>query len=298
MIDSPENNSKETLEIKLKVATNDCQYKASLLLANHTSLSQEKIKDAMGKGAVWLLRGKNKQRLRRASKKLQAGDILELNYNAQLLSQSVPEPQLVHDAKEYSIWFKPYGLYCQGSRWGDFSSINRWVEVNLPRLTGDNERPVFLVHRLDRATTGLMLLCHSKNAARLFSDMFRNGKMDKRYQAIVNGDFSIFPQYHEVNREVDGKEARSIFSFSGFKGGLSLVDVELITGRKHQIRQHLSSLGFPIVGDRLYGVTKNDKSLKAETRDLQLQSVWLKFTCPFSCEEQSIQVASHQRLSL
>ena len=90
----------------------------------------------------------------------------------------------------YSVWFKPYGLYCQGSRWGDFSSINRWVEINLHKLLDTTERPVFIVHRLDRATSGLILLCHTKNAARLFSAMFQSGNMDKRYQVVVRGDFS------------------------------------------------------------------------------------------------------------
>ncbi|MFL0798764.1 MAG: RNA pseudouridine synthase [Cellvibrionaceae bacterium] len=265
MIDNPKYNSSDVIEAKLEVTAENCQQKASLLLANDTSLSQEKIKDAMSKGAVWLLRkhkqGVSKQRLRRASKKLQAGDVLEINYNPQILNQTVPEPELVFDGKDYSVWFKPYGLYCQGSRWGDFASINRWVEVNLPALIEGNERPVFLVHRLDRATSGLILLCHSKNAARLFSEMFRAGKIDKRYQAIVHGDFSQLPQPCEVNEPVDEKAARSVFSFSSGKEGLSLLDVKLVTGRKHQIRKHLSGLGFPIVGDRLYGLSKSKEAI-------------------------------------
>ncbi len=308
MIDNPKYNSSDVIETRLEVTAENCQQKASLLLANNTSLSQEKIKDAMSKGAVWLLRknkqGVSKQRLRRASKKLQAGDVLEINYNPQILNQTVPEPELVFDGKDYSVWFKPYGLYCQGSRWGDFASINRWVEVNLPALIEGNERPVFLVHRLDRATSGLILLCHSKNAARLFSEMFRAGKIDKRYQAIVHGDFSQLPQPCEVNEPVDEKAARSVFSFSSGKEGLSLLDVKLVTGRKHQIRKHLSGLGFPIVGDRLYGLSKSKEAIpktqKAvdSERDLQLQSVSLRFRCPFSKEEQFIEVATDKRLAL
>lgn len=193
----------DIIETCLTIDADSSQLKASQLLANHTDLSQAKIKDAMQKGAVWLLRGKDKKRLRRASKALKVGDRLELNYNAELLNQVVPEPQLIHDAQDYSVWFKPYGLYCQGSRWGDFASINRWVETNLPKLLNNAERPVFLVHRLDRATTGLILLCHSKTAARLFSEMFQESKMDKRYQAIVQGDLSALPQGYEMDRMVE-----------------------------------------------------------------------------------------------
>ncbi len=284
----------DIIEICLTIDADNQQLKASQLLASHTHLSQTRIKDAMQKGAVWLLRDNGKKRLRRASKPLQAGDKLALNYNAQLLDQPVPEPRLIHDAGHYSIWFKPYGLYCQGSRWGDFASINRWVEINLPGLLNCKERPVFMVHRLDRATTGLILLCHDKSTARLFSDMFREGKMDKRYQAIVCGDFSAFPPNHEVDQMVDGKTAQSFFSHVAFKAGCSLVNVKLMTGRKHQIRHHLSALGHPIVGDRLHGGSE----CLDDSRDLQLQAVSLQFACPISGRDLQFSVADHQRLQL
>ncbi|MEE9334523.1 MAG: RluA family pseudouridine synthase [Granulosicoccaceae bacterium] len=284
----------DIIETRVSVDANGSPLKASLLLANHTNLSQAKIKDAMQKGAVWLVRGNAKKRLRRASKPLQVGDKLELNYNADLLNQLVPEPKLIFDAQDYSIWFKPYGLHCQGSRWGDFASINRWVEINFPKMLNSSERPVHLVHRLDRATTGLILLCHSKAAARLFSAMLQEGKVDKRYQAIVRGDFSVLPQGYKVDQKVDGKEAQSIFSHVDCEGGYSLVDVVLLTGRKHQIRQHLSGLGYPIEGDRLYGDAKKEDDYQG--RDLQLQSVSLRFTCPLTEKERHFSVADNQRI--
>ena len=282
----------DIIEIYLTIDADSCEFKASQVLANFTGLSQGKIKDAMQKGALWLLRGENKRRLRRASKTLQVGDQLNFNYNPKLLNQFVPEPLLIHDAHDYSIWFKPYGLACQGSRWGDFASINRWVALNLHKLTNTSERSVFLVHRLDRATTGLMLLCHSKTAARLFSEMFINGQIDKCYQAIVVGDFSVLSQDYEVDLLVDGKASQSIFSYVDSKNDFSLVNVRLLTGRKHQIRQHLSALGYPIVGDRLYG------QASSKSKNLQLQSVSLRFICPLTQKENHFTVAEHQRLKL
>lgn len=282
----------DLVEITLTLTADDCQQKPSQLLASHAQLPQSKVKEAMQKGAVWLIRGKQRKRLRRASKALKVGDTLELNYNPKLLNQEPPEPRLIHDAQDYSIWFKPYGLNCQGSRWGDFATINRWVELNLPKLTDGRERPVFLVHRLDRATSGLMLLCHSKKAAQLFSEMFKQGQMDKRYQAIVQGDFSGVPQNYEVNEPVDGKEAASLFSYVSQEADRSLVNVKLLTGRKHQIRQHLSGLGYPIIGDRLYGRAEPNEI------DLQLQSVSLSFTCPLTHKPQLFEVAEALRLTL
>lgn len=280
------------IETSVTIDERTSSFKASSVLSEHTNLSQAKVKDAMHKGAVWLYRDSRKSRLRRASKQLQIGDKLELNYNADLLRQTVPECLLMHDAQDYSVWYKPYGVSCQGSRWGDFASINRWVEINLPKIQQCAERPVHLVHRLDRATTGVILLCHSKSAARLFSAMFQKREIQKRYQAIVRGDFSTLPAAYEVKLHVDGKPAHSVFSNVLTNGNFSLVDVELITGRKHQIRQHLSMLGYPVVGDRLYGRDSDDQM------DLQLQSVSLTFQCPIRGSMQSFSVAEHLRLRL
>ncbi len=279
----------QIIETTLTVDSESSRIKPSQLLATHTGLSQAKIKDAMQKGAVWLHRGKNKARLRRASKPLKDGDKLEINYNAELLNQIVPAPELVHDEGDYSIWFKPYGLHCQGSRWGDFFCINRWVESHIASLTGGADRPVFLVHRLDRATSGLMILVHSKTAARLFSGLFKDGKMDKRYQAIVEGDCSDMPKDFTVDAEIDGKPAISIFNCSKSRGNYSLVDVNLLTGRKHQIRQHLKLVGHPVVGDRLYGNANNGDC------DLQLQSVSIAFTCPITNKPQYFEVSEQFR---
>lgn len=280
------------IETTLAIDASNCGRKPSQLLAEHTGLSQAIIKDAMKKGAVWHLRGANKRRLRRASKSLVVGDVLALNYNAELLAADVPAPSLIHDAGEYSVWFKPYGLYCQGSRWGDFASIDRWVALNCPCSHNNSMRPVFLVHRLDRATSGLMLLCHSKSAARLFSAKFRAGEIRKCYQAIVWGDFSIYPQAYEADSVLDDKRCRSLFSCVATDDHMSLLNVELLTGRKHQIRRQLSTLGFPIVGDRLYGDSDN------HARNLQLQSVSLAFDCPLHHAPKAYVVDDALRLQL
>lgn len=282
----------QVIETSVTINAENSLFKASKILAEHTGLSQASIKEAMQKGAVWLHRGQDKKRLRRASKRLTINDELFLNYDADILSQKVPEPQLIHDEQHYSVWFKPYGLACQGSRWGDFASINRWVETNLHRLQNCAERPALLVHRLDRATSGLMLICHSKQAARQFSELFQTGKVDKRYQAVVHGDFSQYPPQMEITSPVDGKAAKSLFTHVEKDRKHSLLDIQLLTGRKHQIRKHLSELEHPIVGDRLYG-----KAEEGEI-DLQLQSVSLQFTCPIGGKEQHFSLAHDKRLSL
>lgn len=282
----------QVIETSVTIDADNSHLKASKILAEHTGLSQASIKEAMHKGAVWLQCGQDKKRLRRASKRLNINDELFLNYDAAILNQPVAEPELIHDAQHYSVWFKPYGLACQGSRWGDFASINRWIEINMHKLLNCAERPAMLVHRLDRATSGLMLICHSKQSARQFSNLFQTGEVDKRYQAIVHGDFSHYEPELEVNTPIDGKTAKSLFTHIDSDAHHSLLDIKLLTGRKHQIRKHLSELKHPIVGDRLYG--KADGG----SRDLQLQSVSLRFICPIDCREQSFSLDKNKRLSL
>ena len=77
----------DIIESSVSVDASNCHLKASRLLADHTELSQAKIKDAMQKGAVWLLRGNSKTRLRRATKLLKIDDKLAINYNEELLKR-------------------------------------------------------------------------------------------------------------------------------------------------------------------------------------------------------------------
>lgn len=284
--------SEEIFTVHYSVTAEDIEngLKSSFLLARESGLSQQKIKKAMQSGAVWLQR-KQLKRLRRASKELFEGDELQLYYNASILQQSVNEPQLISDEGQYSIWFKPYGLYCQGSKWGDFCAINRWVEMHF-----QPQRPTFLVHRLDRATSGILLLAHTKKAAQLFSDLFAQRKIVKSYQAVVEGDARLWDQFIELHQSVGGKKASTLVRCNHISGPYSLLDIRLNTGRKHQIRQHLSIAGFPIVGDRLYGTYDQDSDI--EQANLQLQAVSLAFNCPFSGMPKSYEAPHQQHLDM
>ena len=241
------------------------------LLQQASGLSKQRVKFAMTQGAVWLTRGRNTQRLRRASRKLREGDGLHLYYDAAILAQVPPAPDLVADVGDYSVWRKPYGLRSQGSRWGDHCTVVRWAERHL-----EPERPGFTVHRLDRAANGLILVAHTKRMAAALAALFRERAIDKRYLALVAGDFSAHPNPLRVDEPIDGKAAISEFSLRDVRDGgeRSLVDVRIETGRKHQIRRHLAGLGHPVIGDRRYGHGEDDGV------DLQLTAWRLAFHCP------------------
>ncbi len=244
------------------------------------SLSKAQLKQAISKGALWLTPAKNKkqtQRLRRIKKKLSIGDELHFYYNSEVLATPVPQAQLIADLVDYSVWYKPYGMLSQGSRWSDHCTIARFAQQNLP-----NERPAFIVHRLDRAATGLILIAHSKKAARALSNMFEHHQLEKHYQIIVHGDHSTRSQPEVIDSDVDGKSARSTFTCLAYDSETdhSLIKVKIDSGRKHQIRIHAASIGMPVVGDRLHGIAD-----ESEQCNLQLCAVSLRFTCPLTTEE-------------
>lgn len=243
------------------------------LLHQITKLPKQRIKLAMQQGAVWITRGANTQRLRRAKRRLRIGDEIHLYYDTEILDEQAPEPELIADSGDYSVWNKPFGLRSQGSKWGDHCTVVRWAERHLKP-----ERPAFTVHRLDRAANGLILVAHTKTMAAKLSALFRNREVTKYYRALVNGDFSSQPNPLRIEQAIDGKDAISEFSFqeSVDDGARSLLDVTIETGRKHQIRRHLSGLGYAVVGDRLYGTGATDGV------DLQLAACKLAFVCPLS----------------
>jgi tRNA pseudouridine32 synthase / 23S rRNA pseudouridine746 synthase len=241
---------------------------AITLLSVETGLSKQKIKNAMQKGAVWLTDRNGTHRLRRHSKKIYTGDSLHFYFDPFVLDTGVNNAVLIADEGDYSVWYKPRGMLSQGSKWGDHTAINRWVEKNL-----QPQRPAFIVHRLDRYASGLMLIAHKKKIATLLSDLFKNRKISKRYKVIVKGHFPN--EIMTFNNKIENKAAISHASLIKYNpiNEYSLLEVDIETGRKHQIRIHLSQAGYPVVGDRLFG-DDNEKT------DLQLTAFMLLFTSP------------------
>ena len=154
----------------------------------------------MQKGAVWITDKTGTHRLRRASRKPSIGDELHLYFNRKILNTTIDEPVLLHDAKQYSLWIKPAGVLSQGSKWGDHCTIARWIELN-----DKNQRPAFIVHRLDRAACGLMLIAHGKKIASEFSAMFAKRQISKNYFAYVEGDHSSREIPLTIEEKLDGQ---------------------------------------------------------------------------------------------
>ena len=238
------------------------------LLADETGFSKQKIKQAMQKGAVWLTDSTGTHRLRRKSKKLYFDDVIHFYFDPDVLNEVVDDAILVSDEDAYSVWYKPRGMLSQGSKWGDHCAINRWIEQNL-----EPQRPAFIVHRLDRFASGLILIAHKKKTAAALAELFQKRKINKEYKVIVHGQFPEGTVTYD--NDIDSKPAVSHVSLLEYdkESDKSLLHVDIETGRKHQIRYHLSTAGFPVVGDRLFSTTD-------ENIDLQLTAFKLSFICP------------------
>ncbi len=256
---------------ELHITAKDSQQNAINFLAEHTPLSKQKLKKAMFNGATWLESSIGIHRLRRAKKTLNENDTLHLYYDASIQNSVPAVAELIADEGEYSIWNKPFGMYSQGSKWGDQCTIYRWAEEHLMP-----QRPAFLVHRLDRAASGLIILAHSKKVATAFSRLFESRDIQKQYTASVEGDLTGLTLPFTISDEIDDKPALSrIITVEKRSENTTDITIEIETGRKHQIRKHLSASGFPIVGDRLYGSGQSSE-------DLKLRSSYLKFNCPLT----------------
>ena len=275
------NDISDPTHFELHLSAKNSPQTAIDLLAENCSLSKQKIKAAMTNGAAWLESSIGIHRLRRAKKILTENDTLHFYYDETIQHSKPIAATLIADENEYSIWNKPYGMYSQGSKWGDHCTINRWAEEHLIP-----QRPAFIVHRLDRAANGLILIAHSKKMAIKFSELFRNRNIEKRYSAIVKGSLNKLALPYTIANKIDDKPAISnIISIENnpdkiTESTTSKILIEIETGRKHQIRKHLAELGFPIVGDRLYGTAES-------TDDLQLQAKTLKFICPVTHKQKT-----------
>ena len=239
----------------------------------HTGLSKTRIKDAMVKGAAWRTDSRGKRnRIRRATAKVQQNDPIELYYDPEILSICPPHATLLYDMAQYSVWQKPAGLMTQGTNFGDHCSLLRQAEID-----SQPKQKVFLVHRIDRETEGLVMIAHTVQAAKKLSLLFQQRKVTKIYRANVLGYLGESGRTERINLPLDGKESITDYQIKGYDSvtDVSTVEILLKTGRKHQIRRHFERICHPVMGDPVYGKGNKNNS------GLQLKAVALAFPCPF-----------------
>lgn len=173
---------------------------------------------------------------------------------------------------------KPKGMVVHpapGVYSGTFANALLFHCEGLEKKGFEEHRPG-IVHRLDKDTTGVLIGAKTLEAHAKLSTLFSKRKVEKHYLTVCagrpkEGTFVAPIRRHPVRRKemyVDeaGKEAISHFRLVAEKEDLSLVDVELITGRTHQIRVHLKAMNCPILGDQTYGSKSLNEKFKLESQ--------------------------------
>ncbi len=247
-------------------------------LVKLTKLSLPVLNDVALKGGVWIQRrGKGKiLRIRSLNETIAPEDVVQLNYDPKVLSiPEVAHLDAVYEDENYGVWIKPAGVVPQGSQASDHASVLRYVEKK-------KHKEVFLVHRIDRETHGLMLVAYHSKAAALLSDLFQKNSIKKEYEAIVLGELPPGSS-QTIKASLDDKEAVTHFTVIESQNNKSLLKVTIETGRLHQIRRHLDSIGHPIMGDPKYGKgNKNREGLKLMAAKLLFIDPWTKRQVQFS----------------
>ena len=206
------------------------------------------------------------------------------------------KPKIIFEDEWLLVVNKPSGLAVHGGSGIDFGLIE------LMRHLKPEHRFLELVHRIDKNTSGIIVIAKKRSALRSMQELFRNKKIKKNYLVAVKGNWDFqkkevilrlekkqTPEGHHVNVVEDplkGKLSKSIFYLEKKTPHKSLLSAQIITGRTHQIRVQLAFLGFPVLGDDKYGDFALNKKLHSSgLKRMFLHAHKLSFTHPFTEEK-------------
>ncbi|HZN11230.1 MAG TPA: RluA family pseudouridine synthase [Blastocatellia bacterium] len=201
--------------------------------------------------------------------RLQSGDRVSLVIAAGDRTATTPEPialEILYEDSDLIVINKPAGLLAHPSRTEKSGTLTNALAYHFMATSPAPVRPG-LVHRLDRDTSGAIAVAKTPRAHRILAKAFRQRRVEKRYLALVVGRVS--PDAGEVSAPIgrdaaswprwqvtpDGRPAQTRFAVRLRFAAHTLLGLEPLTGRTHQLRIHCAALGHPVVGDRVYGAT-------------------------------------------
>ena len=221
-------------------------------------LSIHRAKEVVDRGRVFV----NEKRILTGSTPLSLGDVVEIHLHGELTRPTLGPEAVLWESSGILVINKPAGIAVEGSQGVTEDTLlpllermlhatNRWRRGD--RLT--------LVHRLDRDTTGALLVARNARVGKILEDQFRGRVVEKRYLVLAEGSFSQkeFEQRSAIKMTrkatSPGSSGKAVTRFRVLEEfpGCALLEALPETGRTHQIRIHLAKAGHPVLGDIVYG---------------------------------------------
>lgn len=252
-----------------EVAADDAGLRLDQVIPKHVpGLSRRKARAVIDLGGVFV----DRARVKVAGRPVKPGQKIEVNIGGAVeRTEPPPEPAIVFIDDHLIVVDKPAGLVTaptpEASR-GDLLD-------QLARRFGE----VYLVHRLDLPTSGLLVFARTREANKKLGDAFKLHDVDREYRAVAVGEVAA----QTIDRPIDRRRAVTHVSPVEALPGATLVACRLETGRTHQIRIHLAGLGHPVAGDRQHG-GETERGFRPRPPRLALHACLLGFTHPVTGE--------------
>ena len=229
----------------------------------------------------------------KSSYRVQSGDIVEvydiskfkvndrpkiLKYKPSKIEVNVYDDYIIENNENFIVINKPAGIAVQSGT----KSFKNIIDVLKDTRYFENHKP-YIVHRLDKETSGVLIVAKTREYAQLFTSLFRIRKIHKTYVALTYGKISKSKNTLKDdlvtydNRKKIIQKAISHLKVLKFSDDYSYVELNPITGRKHQLRKQLYNIGNPIVGDDKYFINRKVNKKKIKSRNLMLHAYKIKF---------------------
>lgn len=260
-----------TASYRFEVAADEAGLRLDQVIPRHVAgLSRRKARAVIDLGGVFV----DRARVKVAGRLVRAGQAIEVHVGGALdraaERAAPPEPRIVHVDDQVIVVDKPAGLVTAPTPEAD--------RGDLLDLLGQKLGEVYLVHRLDLPTSGLLVFARTREANKRLGDAFKAHDVDREYVAVAVGQVAA----QTIDRAIDGRRAVTHVTPLEPLAGATLVAARLETGRTHQIRIHLAEAGHPLVGETVY-VRDYHGPVIASPR-LMLHAVTLAFTHPITGE--------------
>ncbi|HUJ57610.1 MAG TPA: RluA family pseudouridine synthase [Kofleriaceae bacterium] len=253
---------------RFAVAADDAGLRLDQVIPRHVAgLSRRKARAVIDLGGVFV----DRARVKVAGRQVRAGQLIEVTVGGALDAAAPPAPAIVHVDDHVVVVDKPAGLVTAPTPEADRGDLLD----QLSQTFGE----VYLVHRLDRPTSGLLVFARTRAANKQLGEAFKAHDIERAYTAVAIGEVAA----QTIDRPIDGRRAITRVEPERALAGATLVGARLETGRTHQIRIHLAGIGHPVAGDREHG-GELERRFEPRPPRLALHARLLGFTHPATGE--------------